>query len=176
MSVMGSRALMRVLERGGTGSGWGWGKLSGSQAKGTWRQGDQRQRRPPRGQQGAGGRGRGGSDSEAGCGPPRPGPGRCSPWTPIMCSRMRTLSARIFKASRSCCTPSPWWGGSSGVRDIPRQRAHCPVPPPPPLPITITTNHNSHRPLRARGGAGIPVHRQGPEAQRGERESSGHTA
>lgn len=27
---------------------------------------------------------------------------------PIMCSRIRTLSARIFRASLSCCTASPW--------------------------------------------------------------------
>lgn len=29
------------------------------------------------------------------------------PWIPIMCSRINTLSAKIFRASRSCWTPSP---------------------------------------------------------------------
>lgn len=43
-------------------------------------------------------------------------PSRYSPWTPIMCSRMRTLSARIFRASRSCCTPSPWYGRNAKFR------------------------------------------------------------
>lgn len=42
----------------------------------------------------------------ASCPEPPSGEARGS-WTPIICSRIRTLSARIFRASRSCCTPSP---------------------------------------------------------------------
>lgn len=55
-------------------------------------------------------------------------PGHHSPWIPIMCSRMRTLSARIFKASRSCCTPSPCGEQTARVRAILPQCPCCPRP------------------------------------------------
>lgn len=84
-----------------------------------------------------------------GGGPPvhqSPG-GRHSPWIPIMCSRMRTLSARIFRASRSCWTPSPCRGGShqGQGRPTPAHLSSEPSPPPPSLlspstQITIIQN------------------------------------
>lgn len=51
-----------------------------------------------------------------------------APWMPIMCSRIRTLSARIFRASLSCCTASPctvpscWLKVSVYIRSVKRKR------------------------------------------------------
>ena len=108
-SVSGSREPRRVPEQG-----WDRGRLAAR--CGAIRAG----REGTRGSTGEGSRG-GGAEGDAGlC-----GPGHRSPWMPIMCSRMSTLSAKIFRASRSCCTPSPWGGGSRGVRATLLQR---PVP------------------------------------------------
>lgn len=108
-SVSGSREPRRVLEQG-----WDRGRLAAR--CGAIRAG----REGTRGSTGEGSWG-GRAEGDAGLG----GPGHRSPWMPIMCSRMSTLSAKIFRASRSCCTPSPWGGGSRGVRATLLQR---PVP------------------------------------------------
>lgn len=100
-----------------------WGKLPGSQLKGTWK----------------GSCHEGSEEWEVGAegecqlrgqlwAHPLLGPGHHSPWIPIMCSRMRTLSARIFKASRSCCTPSPCREEAARVRAISPQWTRCPSP------------------------------------------------
>lgn len=82
-----------------------------------------------------------------------PGPGHHAPWIPIICSRMRTLSARIFSASRSCCTPSPWVGGGGGSQGQGHPASvYCPSPPharhfPPATNIstTVITGRTSRR-------------------------------
>lgn len=111
---MGHREPRRVLEQGEaqglTGVG---GRPSGSQAEVSSETRDGRSCHKGGRQRGGGS----GGDSQLWgqlWGRPAPGPGHNSPWIPIMCSRMRTLSARIFRASRSCCTPSLWRGGSTG--------------------------------------------------------------
>ena len=91
MLVSGSREPWRVLEQG-------------------WDKGHQGRERGEQRQHGEGSRG-GGAEEDAGL-----SVSNHSPWIPIMCSRMSTLSAKIFRASRSCCTPSPWGGESRGVR------------------------------------------------------------
>lgn len=63
----------------GEGQAGVWGKLPGSQVKGTWKQGDQRQWQLSRGQQGVGGRSRGRVPAPwPAVGPPVPGP-----WSPL---------------------------------------------------------------------------------------------
>lgn len=149
MNLDVSRESLRVLEQEGTGSGWGLGKTTWQPSEGNTAAG-----RPETGSHQEGGRSGAGEaegDSQL-CGQlwacPFLGPGHYSPWIPIMCSRMRTLSARIFKASRSCCTPSPWQGGNSQGQG--RSASLYMLSPLPPRPSCHHHHYNSHHPLCAR--------------------------
>lgn len=146
MNLDVSRESLRVPEQGGAGSGWGLGKTTWQPSEGNREAGrTETVAAVRRAARGWGGRSRGRLPALwPAVGPPTSGPGHYSPWIPIMCSRMRTLSARIFKASRSCCTPSPWKGGNGESQG---RAASSHMPPFPPRPACHHRHYNSHHPL-----------------------------